>query len=155
MTLTTDSVAILWILPSQTTWLSVFILCDIYFKEHKLNKSASRCTQQGKLREPSVTPFPTFCRILEALHAGWLNLMPHFASTPERRNENINVNKYFNPLFFMEKDKANEHACHLMVSDYRRPRHRATPEKLPAFKVGWAPEPGITWCETQRHKATT
>ena len=26
---------------------------------------------------------------------------------------------------------------------------------LPADKVGWAPDPGITWCETQWHKATT
>ena len=33
-------------------------------------------------------------------------------------------------FFFMEKDKANERSGHLMVSDYRRPRHRATPEEL-------------------------
>ena len=33
-------------------------------------------------------------------------------------------------FFFMEKDKANERSGHLMVSDYRRPRPRATPEEL-------------------------
>ena len=30
----------------------------------------------------------------------------------------------------MEKDKANERAGHLMVSDYRRPQPRATQEEL-------------------------
>ena len=33
-------------------------------------------------------------------------------------------------FFFMEKNKANERPSHLMVSDYRRPRPRATPEEL-------------------------
>ena len=32
--------------------------------------------------------------------------------------------------FFMEKDKVNKRAGHLMVSDYRRPRHHATPEQI-------------------------
>ena len=37
----------------------------------------------------------------------------------------------------MEKHNANNRSGHLMVSDYRRPRARATPEELrvPAFKV--------------------
>ena len=35
-----------------------------------------------------------------------------------------------NTFFFYGKDKANERAGHLMVSDYRRPRPRATPEEL-------------------------
>ena len=30
----------------------------------------------------------------------------------------------------MEKDKANERSGHLIVSNYRRPRPRATPEEL-------------------------
>ena len=30
----------------------------------------------------------------------------------------------------MEKDNANKRSGHLMVSDYRRPRPRATPEEL-------------------------
>ena len=30
----------------------------------------------------------------------------------------------------MEKDKANERSGHLMASDYRRPRPRATPDDL-------------------------
>ena len=41
------------------------------------------------------TPFSTFCRILEALPVKWPNLTPRFASTPERRNGTINLNKYF------------------------------------------------------------
>ena len=46
-----------------------------------------------------------------------------------------------NFFFFMENDKANERSGHLMVSDYRRPRPRATCNTrgatgaLPAFKV--------------------
>ena len=35
-----------------------------------------------------------------------------------------------NTCFFYGKHKANERAGHLMVSDYRRPRPRATPEEL-------------------------
>ena len=31
-------------------------------------------------------------------------------------------------MFFYKKDKANERTGHLMVSDHRRPRPRATPE---------------------------
>ena len=38
--------------------------------------------------------------------------------------------------FFMEKDKAKAPTIHLMISDHRRPRPRATPDlALPAFKV--------------------
>ena len=33
-------------------------------------------------------------------------------------------------IFFYGKDKANERSGHLMVSDYRRPRLRATPEEV-------------------------
>ena len=33
--------------------------------------------------------------IPEALRVEWQNLTPRFASTPERRNGNINLNKYF------------------------------------------------------------
>ena len=33
-------------------------------------------------------------------------------------------------MFFYGKDKANERSDQLMVSDYRRPRPRATPEEL-------------------------
>ena len=45
-------------------------------------------------------------------------------------------------FFFMEKDKTNERSAHLMVSDYRRPRPRATPEELqvrcrPLRWLGW------------------
>ena len=40
-------------------------------------------TQQGRQREP---PFPTFCRIPEALRVEWQNSTPRLTSTPERRN---------------------------------------------------------------------
>ena len=39
--------------------------------------------------------FPTFRRVLEALRIEWRNSTPCFASVPERRNENINLSKYF------------------------------------------------------------
>ena len=54
-------------------------------------------TQQGRQREPRgcLNPVPYFPRILEALRVEWRNSTPRFASTPQRRNENINVNKYF------------------------------------------------------------
>ena len=39
--------------------------------------------------------FPTFCRILEALCVEWQNSTPRLSSTPERRNGNINLSKYF------------------------------------------------------------
>ena len=39
-------------------------------------------TQQGRQREPSVKtlPFPTFCRIQEALRVEWQNSTPRFAT---------------------------------------------------------------------------
>ena len=53
-------------------------------------------TQQGRQREPSVrtlrSPLPAdFWR-----HCVLSSGTPRFTSTPERRNENINVNKYEN-----------------------------------------------------------
>ena len=41
------------------------------------------------------TPFPIFHRILEALRIEYWYSTSHFVSTPERRNKNINLNKYF------------------------------------------------------------
>ena len=109
-------------------------------------------TQQGKQIEPIVKTLrcplsPEFWRRVK-----WRHSTPHFASTPERRNENINVNKYlistsgiesttshdwpqrYNNynyyiiiiIIFMEKNKANELTGHLMVSDHRL-RSRVTP----------------------------
>ena len=54
-------------------------------------------TQQGRQREPSVKTLPlsTFCRILEALRVEWQNSTPRLTSTPERRNGNIKLSKYF------------------------------------------------------------
>ena len=52
--------------------------------------------QQGRQREPSVhTSFRTFCRILEVLRVEWQNSTPRLTSTPERRDRNINLSKYF------------------------------------------------------------
>ena len=71
----------------------------VYFiKIKKINQlhAVSR-TLQGRQREPSVklnTLFPIFCRILEALRVEWQNSTPRFASTPKRRNGNINLSKY-------------------------------------------------------------
>ena len=45
-------------------------------------------TQQGRQKQH-------FRRILEALRAEWRNSTPRFASTPERRNKDINLNTYF------------------------------------------------------------
>ena len=62
---------------------------------NKINKSASRCIPhkagQAEGTQCLYTPFPTFCRILEALRVEWQNSTPRFASrqlvlTPERRN---------------------------------------------------------------------
>ena len=41
------------------------------------------------------TPFPTFCRIMEAMRVKRQNSTPRFALTTERRNGNINLSKYF------------------------------------------------------------
>ena len=62
----------------------------MYFIKNNQRHAVSR-TQQGRQREPSVktlrSPF------MEALHVEWQKSTPRFASTPERRNENINLNK--------------------------------------------------------------
>ena len=41
--------------------------------------------------------FPTLYRILEALRVERQSSTPRLASKPERRNGNINLNKYSNP----------------------------------------------------------
>ena len=65
-------------------------------KFHKNQLHDVSRTQQGRQREPSVkTLCSTFCRILEELRVEWQNSTPHLPSTPERRNGNINLNKYF------------------------------------------------------------
>ena len=51
-------------------------------------------TQQRRQRNPSVkTHF--FHRILEVSRVEWRNSIPRFVSTPEPRNENINLNNFF------------------------------------------------------------
>ena len=56
-------------------------------------------TQQGKHREPCVkthrSPLSVLFLVLGPLRVEWRNPTQLFASTPERRNENINLNKYF------------------------------------------------------------
>ena len=51
-------------------------------------------------------------------------------------------------LFFLWK-RQGKLTCGSPDGDYRRPRPRAAPGAagaLPAFEVGWAPQPGNTWC---------
>ena len=48
-------------------------------------------THHGRRREPSVKTL----RSPLSLRVEWRNSTPRFASTPERTNKNINVNKYF------------------------------------------------------------
>ena len=73
------------------------------FKEDKLKLNqlhAVSRTQQGKQREPSLKTLSSphipriFRRILEALRIEWRNSTSRFASTPERGNGNIHLNKY-------------------------------------------------------------
>ena len=72
-----------------------FIYFILFFQLHAVSR-----TQQGRQREPSVKTLRSqrSARVLEALRVEWWNLMPRFASTPERKNGNINVNKYFSYL---------------------------------------------------------
>ena len=53
-------------------------------------------TQQVRQREPNVNPFPAFPQVLEALRVEWRISTPRFASTLERRNENILL--YYNSM---------------------------------------------------------
>ena len=58
----------------------------------------------------------------------------------------------------MKKDKANSRAGHLMVSDHAAhdpAQHQRGCRCVAPDNVCWAPEPAITWCDTQWHKATT
>ena len=69
---------------------------------HKKKSPVSR-TQQGRQRETRVnTPVPHFLPnsggMFACLRVEWQSSMPRLTSTPERRNENINLSKYFNLL---------------------------------------------------------
>ena len=62
----------------------------------KLQLHAVSRSQQGRQREPSVKTLRSpLSGVLEALRVEWRNSTPRFASTSERRNGNININKYF------------------------------------------------------------
>ena len=55
----------------------------------------SRVGRENLVLRQSVPHSLTFRWVLEALRVEWRISTPLFASTPEWRNENINVNKYF------------------------------------------------------------
>ena len=81
--------------------LGVILFIKIKIKLNQLH-AVSR-TQQGRQRVPSVktlrSPLSAFRRVLDALRVEWRNSTPRFASTPERRNDNLNVNKYLSSSF--------------------------------------------------------
>ena len=52
-------------------------------------------TQQSRQREPSVKTLTLSAEFSEALSVKWKNSMMRFASTPEWRNRNIQLSKYF------------------------------------------------------------
>ena len=65
-----------------------------FISSESLNEEISFTLYPAHRRVGRDSPFPTFCRILEALLVEWQNSTTHFASTPERKNGNINLNKY-------------------------------------------------------------
>ena len=75
---------------------SNFVLRDYYFNILSISVHAVSCTHLGRQREPSVKTLRSpLSWVLMALRVERRNSTPRFASTPEPRNENINVNKYF------------------------------------------------------------
>ena len=65
-------------------------------------------------------------RILEALLAEWPNSTPRFALRPDRRNGNINLNKY---LISSSGDRIHNQSrlqSHFMPLRHDRPRHDDT-----------------------------
>ena len=68
---------------------------DVKIKKNQLH-TVSR-TRQGRQREPVLrhSSFFTLCRILEVLCVEWQNSTPRFPWTLERKNGNINLNKYY------------------------------------------------------------
>ena len=74
----------------------IFIYYSIYKIKNKKNQLHTVLrTQHGRQREPSVMTLRSpLSEILEALRVEWQNSTPRLISTPERRNENINLSKY-------------------------------------------------------------
>ena len=76
----------------------------------------------------------------------------------EDREVNSKCEKLILLFFFMKKNKANERSGRLMVSDYRRPRPRATPEELQVRyrHLRWVGRRSPALPDAKgRHKATT
>ena len=83
-------------ITSNTYWYRV--ICQFFFQLHTVSR-----TQQGRQWEPSVNTLRSplsaeALRILEALRVESQNSTPRFASTPERRNGNINFKYIFHLL---------------------------------------------------------
>ena len=115
-------------------------------------------TQQSRQSTHNVKKFrsPRSTDFFEALRVEWRNTTPSFCLNAKAKKKTLINNNSFTPCgnrthnrrvtviplssirrrpylivnYNMEKDKANERWGHLMVSDYRRPRPRATPEEL-------------------------
>ena len=86
---------VLWIfllsLINVVVWVAI-ILLDVWFEiKFEINKVSSTL-YPAHIRELRS---PTFCRILEALRVDWQNSTSRCTSVPERKNGNIDLNKYF------------------------------------------------------------
>ena len=75
-----------WIIGFQESWVQIPLRSQLFIQLHAVSR-----TQQRRQREPSVRhSVPHFLSKYRVQ-----NSTPRFASTPERRNGNINVSKYF------------------------------------------------------------
>ena len=78
------------------SWSSFLRFFQILFvKKKSASRSIPHTAGEAEAIQCQDTPFSTFCRILEALRVEQQNSTPRFAQTPERRNGNINLGKYF------------------------------------------------------------
>ena len=78
-----------WILGVLYLWY------EVDFRSNQLHAVSS--AQQGKQKDSSVKTLrsPLSAEFWRHLRVKWLNLTLPFASTPKRRNGNMNLNKYF------------------------------------------------------------
>ena len=72
-----------------------FLLLDIFFTSFALNPAHRRVCRGNLVVRHSVPHFPPSSG---GIACCWRNSTLRLASTPERGNENINVNKYFHFL---------------------------------------------------------
>ena len=80
------------------------------------------CTKQGRQREPSVKTLRSPPSSEFWMRVEWRNSTPRFASTPERTNENINVNKYFTSSSGYRTHNQSILQSHLVSLRHDRPK---------------------------------